>query len=444
MLSDTIFAPATAPGKSGVAIIRISGPEAFPAASAMSTLTRPVPRQAHRVRFLDPESGSVIDDGLVLGFPGPASFTGEDVVELHCHGGPAILEALLAALATRPGLRPAEPGEFTRRAFLAGKIDLSQAEGIADLIEAESPAQLAQARRQADGELGRIHEAWRAECLDLLAGLTADIDFADEAIDPGLALHARDQCLILAARLGEELLDAGVALRVKEGYRIAVLGPPNTGKSSFINTLAKRPAVIVSEIPGTTRDVIEIRMRLGRHEVIFADSAGLRETEDEIEAEGVRRARQLACEADLRLWAVPATEPIDSLPEGFRTGDICLRTKSDLVAIPAITERHAISDEFRVSAKTGAGMAEFRMALIARVDAALGNRTHPALTNARQVTAVREASAALLRAADQLPEHVELAAEDLRGAANALGRIAGRMDVEEILGAVFSRFCIGK
>lgn len=449
MHSATIFAPATAPGKAGIAIVRISGPAAFSAATALSDCKGITPRMARRVRFRDPLSGLVIDDGLLIGFKGPASFTGEDVVELHCHGGPAILEALLAALATLPGLRAAEPGEFTLRAFLAGKLDLAQAEAIADLIEAESPAQLAQARRQADGELSRIYDAWRADCLELLASLAADIDFADEPIDQGLALHARVKCLELAARLAGELQDAGAALRVKEGYRIAVLGPPNVGKSSLVNALAGRSASIVSEIPGTTRDIIETRLRLGRHDVIVADSAGLRESRDEIEAEGVRRARQLALDADLRLWALPATGFGATRPPGFQEGDFRLWTKADLVAIQYdSTSPLVLADgndrHFHVSTKSGDGLSELTNALTHHVEAALGGRAHPALTNARQIAAVREAREALIRAAGQLPGRTELAAVDLQEAANALGRIAGRVDVEDILGAVFARFCIGK
>ncbi|MCA6297399.1 MAG: tRNA uridine-5-carboxymethylaminomethyl(34) synthesis GTPase MnmE, partial [Phenylobacterium sp.] len=297
-MNDTIFAPATAPGRAAVAVVRLSGPRAGEALSALAG-RRPAPRRA-AVRKLKDAVGRVLDEALVLWMPGPASYTGEDSAELHLHGGPAVVAGVLEALAGL-GLRLAEPGEFTRRAFENGRLDLAQAEGVADLIEAETEAQRRQALDQLDGALGRAREAWRSDLVEALALFEAAVDFPDEDLPEDVAARARPAIERLLTALKSALEGVERAERVRDGYAIALIGAPNAGKSTLLNALSRREAAIVTATPGTTRDVIEVTLQLAGYKVILADTAGLRDTLDEVEAEGVRRARRRAEAADLRL-----------------------------------------------------------------------------------------------------------------------------------------------
>src|SRR5512144_1636704 len=298
--SDTIFAPATGGGPAGIAIIRISGALAGPALIGITGRNAWVPRRATNVR-LRASNGETIDRGLGLWFPVPASFTGENVAELHVHGGRAVVAAALAALGAMHGLRPAEPGEFLRRAFANGKLDLTQVEALADLIAAETAAQRRQALRQLDGELGQLYERWRDRLVGAMARLEATIDFADEDLPDGLDGETRSEVAAVHAEVLAHLADGRRGERIRDGICIALIGPPNAGKSSLLNALARREAAIVDAAPGTARDVIEVPMDLGGFRVVLSDTAGLREAEGRVEREGVRRTRAQAAAADLRL-----------------------------------------------------------------------------------------------------------------------------------------------
>lgn len=377
----------------------------------------------------------MIDDALVLWFPAPKSFTGEDVAELHLHGGPAVIDAALAACLALPGVRLARPGEFTRRAFEHAKLDLTEAEGLGDLIDAETEGQRLQALRQMEGALGRLYEGWRTQLIDAMALLEAAIDFPDEDLPADLAARVGPRISALEAEFRAHLVDGWRGERVRDGFRIAILGPPNAGKSSLLNALARREAAIVSDIPGTTRDVVEVRLVLGGFPVWLADTAGLREASDVIEAEGVRRALERAEAADLRLGLVEAdAEPDAALLAALKPGDILIRSKADLGAGEGVA----------ISAKTGAGIAALEVLLTERVAKALSAQETPALTRTRHRALVEEAAAALIAAQAALALGPELGAEDLRRAADALGRLTGRIDVEHLLDQVFSSFCIGK
>jgi len=438
-LSGTIFALATPPGKGGVAVLRLSGSDASAALQALAGASLPEPRHAALRRLRDPRSGEAIDQALVLWFPGPASFTGEDVVELHVHGGRAVAAALSEALSRLPGCRPAEPGEFSRRAFENGKLDLTEAEAIADLVAAETAAQRRQALRQLEGALGQLYESWRGRLLRALAHLEAEIDFSDEELPEGMAAAVMPVLRELEHAIAAHLDDAGRGERLREGAQIAIVGPPNAGKSSLLNLLAQRDVAIVSAQAGTTRDVIEVHLDLGGWPVTLADTAGLRETTDEIEREGVRRAEQRARGADLRLVVLDAAaaETPAMLRELIAPGDIVVLNKVDLA--PAATIPAAA---LALSVRTGTGVAELLALLQQRVAALLDGGGMP-LTRQRHRLALEECLAALQRAQAQksLPE---LLAEDVRLAARALGCITGRVDVEDMLDIVFREFCIGK
>lgn len=436
MKPDTIIALASGAGRAGVALIRISGPHARDVLKSLIPMRFPRPREATRATLRDPRSDDVLDDALVLWFPSPASFTGEDIAELHVHGGPAVVAAVIDTCVAIDGVRAAEPGEFTRRAFENGKLDLAQAEGLADLIDAETEGQRAQALRQMQGALSALYEDWRARLIEAAALIEAEIDFPDEDLPGALAQRAGPILTGLGADMGFHLADAHRGERVRDGYRIAIIGPPNAGKSSLLNALARREAAIVSEIPGTTRDVVEVRLVLGGFPVWIADTAGLREAADAIEAEGVRRALARAEEADLRIGVVEAGADVSS--EVRRTlgpSDLLLRSKADLAPV---------TGAWALSVRTGVGLAELEAELARRVSEALGLQEAPALTRARHRRLVEQAQAALGAAAQRLGDAPELAAEDVRSAAQAIGRLTGRIDVEDLLDEIFSSFCIGK
>lgn len=444
--TDTIVATATAPGRAGVAVTRVSGARAQHVITALCGRI-PEPRKATRFLFRDPETGDVLDDGLVLWFPGPASFTGEDSAEFQGHGGKAVTEALLQAIRCLDGVRIAEPGEFSRRAFLNGKMDLTRAEGLADLIHAETEAQRRQALQQMGGALGRLYESWREELIRRLAWLEAYIDFPDEEIPTDLDRSARDGLAGLARTIDAYLSDNRRGERIRDGIHIAVIGRPNAGKSSLVNSLAQREAAIVSDQAGTTRDVIEVHLDLGGFPVTIADTAGLRASSEDIEAEGIRRARARAESADLKvavfdasLWPELDIETLSLVD----ANTLVVLNKKDLAAtlpkdLPIIAGCQALA----LSARNGEGLADLVSALSALVTDRLDSRgAPPALTRQRHRDALENCRDSLLRGVQEpLPE---LMAEDVRLAARALGRITGRVEVDDLLDVIFSDFCIGK
>lgn len=448
-MADSIFALASAPGRAAIAVWRLSGPDVAAALRALTGREPPAPRRASVRTLLDPATGAALDQALVLWLSGPDSFTGEDSAELHTHGGRAVAEAMTAALSSLPGFRMADPGEFSRRAVLNGKFDLTTAEAIADLAAAETEAQRLQALAQASGNLKTLYDGWRAELIRLRAHLEADIEFPDEDIgDPvaGLAGQIEDLRQALAAHLA----DARRGERLRDGLAIAIVGAPNAGKSSLLNALARRDVAIVSPEAGTTRDLIEVHLDLGGYPAILVDTAGLREAGGAIETEGIARARARAASADLVLAlfaadAVPDAETLALVDE--RT--IVVASKADLCLAPPphpnplpVGARGSGDRAIPISAKTNTGIDTLLAEIGARVADLLADRGTPPPTRARH----REALARCLAALDAartapLPE---LSAEELRRAADALGRITGRIDIEEMLDAVFRDFCIGK
>ncbi|CAN5906934.1 tRNA uridine-5-carboxymethylaminomethyl(34) synthesis GTPase MnmE [soil metagenome] len=444
-MTDTIYAAATAAGRAAVAVVRVSGPRAR---AAVRSVAGKVPRaRVAGLRTLQSESGP-IDQALVLWFPGPASYTGEDSAEFHVHGGPAVISALLEALAAQ-GLRLAEPGEFTRRAFENGKLDLAQAEGVADLIEAETEAQRRQALAQVEGALGLAHQRWRSDLIEASANFEAAVDFPDEEVPAEVADRARPHLQRLIGELHLALADVDRGERIREGFRIALVGAPNAGKSTLLNGLAGREAAIVTATPGTTRDVIEVPMRLAGYKVLLADTAGLRDTHDEIEAEGVRRARAWAASADLRIWLVDgSSSAIDPPPEELTAGDLCVINKSDLPPGDdtgrALLEARALELEMhRISAREASHVGVILAALTDQVVQRLSGDELPTATRLRHKDLLAEALARLEHAL-AVESSPELAAEDVRLAGRALDRITGRIDPEDVLDRVFATFCIGK
>lgn len=426
---DTIYALATARGRSGLAVVRISGPAAHAAGLALCG-SLPPPRVAGLRRLT--WGGELLDEALVLVFAGGASFTGEPVVELHCHGGPAVVGAVLRALADQPGLRLAEPGEFTRRALENGVLDLAQVEGLADLIDAETEAQRRQAVRVLSGAVGQKVEGWRRDLIRAGALLEATIDFADEDVPVDVAPEVLRLIDGLMDDLGREAAGVTAAERIRDGFEVAIVGAPNAGKSTLLNQLAGREAAITSEIAGTTRDVIEVRMEIAGLPVTFLDTAGLRETEDRLERAGIERAMARAEAADLRLFLSDGSDlPLEP------TGD-------DIVVMGKADTRSGLSG-LAVSGKTGQGVPE----LMARIGEILARRVGSAgaLVRERHRLAVTTAIAALAESRAEVvrpDSRVELAAEHLRQAVRALDALVGRVDVEDFLGEIFASFCIGK
>jgi tRNA modification GTPase len=445
-MSDTIFAPATAAGRAAVAVVRLSGPETRGALIALSgRLPRARTASLRRLRNVD---GGVIDEGLVLWFPAPGSYTGEDSAELHLHGGPAVMTAAIEAL-THLGLRLAEPGEFTRRAFEHGKLDLAQAEGVADLIDAETTAQRRQALEQLGGRLSQVQARWSDALIQALAMFEAAVDFPDEELPENVAERARPVLASLIAEISAAAADAERGERVRSGFRIALIGAPNAGKSTLLNVLAEREAAIVTAQPGTTRDIIEVPVLLGGYKVLLADTAGLRETGDEIEAEGVRRAQAWAADADLRLWVVDgASQDGAEAPAVLQAGDLCLIAKRDLSpgAAGAKAARQAMALDLAVmeiTTRSPNDTAWLRDALTEAVVSRLAGAEPPTATRLRHRSLLQTA-ATRLEAALAQDEALELAAEDVRLAARALDQITGRIDPDAVLGRIFATFCIGK
>lgn len=446
MRSGTIYALASASGPAGLAVVRLSGPEAGEACRSLTGAPLPCPRRLVRMRFTDPVTGETLDDGLAAWFAGPFSFTGEDVVELHLHGGRAVVAGVLAALGRIGGLRLAEPGEFTRRAFENGKMDLTAAEGLADLVAAETAAQRRQALRQMQGALGALYEGWRKDLLGGLAHVEAAIDFADEDLPEGLIDGVRRRAMTVRDAMAVHLADGRRGERLRDGVHVAIIGPPNAGKSSLLNLLARRDAAIVAETAGTTRDVIEVHLDLGGLPVVVADTAGLREGGDAVECEGIRRAEARAAEADIRLAVFDATRWPETDGRTAALVDdatVVVVNKSDLeVPSPPLVVRGV--EGLAVSVRTGAGVEELMARLTAMVRACFPAAGAPAMTRARHREALEDCVAALARFIAGSAATPELAAEDLRLATRALGRITGRVDVEDMLDVIFRDFCIGK
>ena len=449
----TIFALSSARPPAAIAVVRICGPQA---GRALETLIgrMPPPRRAALARVRDPADGEIIDEALALWFPGPNSETGEDMAELQIHGGQAVIAALLGALGRIEGCRMAEPGEFTRRAFLNGRLDLTEVEGLADLIAAETPAQRRQAFRQLKGLIGDQAETWRRQIIEALALVEARVDFSEEADVPedllGLALHAAQQ---LRNAIAAALADGGRGERLRDGLVVAIAGPPNAGKSTLLNRLARREAAIVSPYPGTTRDVIEVHLDLAGYPVTLLDTAGIRASDDPVEQEGIRRAAARAGAADLVLWVVDSQATERTAPTVLKNPD---KTEIWLVSnkIDLAGDKQWINSEYQsasctkhlaISAATAAGidaligaLAQFAQAYFAVTETAL-------VTRARHRHALEQTVAALGHALAQSASGAEeLIAEDLRNAATTLGRLVGRVDVEDILDVIFRDFCIGK
>lgn len=463
MTEDTIFAPSTAPGRAGVAVVRISGPAAGPALMALGGNILPPARQAVLRAIVDPADGRVIDRGLVLWFPGPGSFTGQDVGEFHLHGGRAVVAATLEALVRLPGLRPAEAGEFTRRAFDNGKLDLSAVEGLADLIDADTEAQRRQALRQMSGGLARLTGGWAARLTRVLAHFEAAIDFVEEELPAELDRGALVQAGKVAAEITAALDDNRRGERLRESLSVVILGAPNAGKSSLLNALAQRDVAIVSEAAGTTRDIVEVQLDLGGYPVTLADTAGLRALEvaaaegkaaaqAAIEREGMARARERAGLADVTLLLVDLeaalrdAAALDAVEALLDSRSILLLNKVDCCD-PAKARRLRESlrdwEPIMVSAKTGEGLDAALGRLVARTSEIFGGSEGAAgITRLRHRRALEDCRDALERA--QVAELPELKAEELRLALRALGRVTGRVDVEDLLDIVFSEFCIGK
>ncbi len=448
---ETIFALSSGRPPAAIAVIRICGPYARLALERLIGRV-PQPRRAALARIRGAANDEVIDEGLVLWFPGPHSETGEDMAELQLHGGHAVIAEVFEALGAIEGCRPAEPGEFTRRAFENGRLDLTAVEGLSDLIAAETPAQRRLAFRQLKGLIGDRAEAWRRRLIEALALVEARIDFSDEAdVSEDLvrpALHAAQQ---LRNEIAETLADGRRGERLREGLTVAIAGPPNAGKSTLLNRLAQRDVAIVSPYPGTTRDVIEVHLDLNGYPVTLLDTAGVRESNDPIEQEGIRRARERAALADLVLWVIDdsAVGGVggDSREYIGSTTSWLIRNKADLaVEKLCITSESrssgSVKPSFTISAKSGAGVDTLVAALAEYAREYFAATESTIVTRARHRRALEETVAALDRALAQQAE--ELIAEDLRSAATTLGRLTGRVDVEDILDVIFRDFCIGK
>jgi len=441
----TIFALSSGHGRAGVAVIRISGPAAREVLERMAP-PHPRPRYAALRRIRHPQTAELLDEALVLWFAGPRSETSEDMAELQVHGGRAVVQGVLEAIGTIQGCRLAEPGEFARRAFEHGKVDLTRVEGLADLIDAETAAQRRQALRQAGGALWERYQGWRQRLIEALALMEAAIDFSDEAdVARDAVEKARGEALTLQAEIGAHLDDGHRGELVREGFRVVLAGLPNVGKSSLLNALARRDVAIVSEEAGTTRDVIDVKLDLEGLPVVVSDTAGIREAEGKVEQEGIRRTLGRARAADLVLWLTDPTAPeTTSAPRLAVAPDrvLVVANKYDLLDTKVL--QPLAEGAIAVSAVTGFGMDRLvrRLAAIAR--ARVGDTEAAALTQARHRQQLERCRAALSSFLGAPAGEVELRAEDLRRAAQALGRITGAVDVEDVLGEIFGRFCIGK
>lgn len=448
-MTETIYALSSGAVPSGVAVVRVSGGQTRTVLESLCGSV-PTPRQAVLKKLTDPKTGTVLDAALVIFFEGPHSFTGEDVAELQCHGGRAVIAAILDVLGRMEGCRPAEPGEFTRRAFDSGKMDLTEVEGLSDLIAAETETQRRQALRQMGGALGKLYDEWRKKLIHMRAMIEADFDFADEEDVPGsVADQVWKEAADLALEIQAHLEKSKSGERLRSGLQVVLMGAPNAGKSSLLNAIAGRDVAIVTEEAGTTRDVIEVHLDLSGYPVTLIDTAGIRETDGLVEKEGIRRAEAKGREADLILWAVE--------PGGVEFGSDGLCMDADLTNVPVWTvytkadletlskrDSSGTTKEIQASVRDGDGMTALFSALTHFADETISISEAPLATRARHrhflSSCISDLKSAV--AADHLPG--ELRAEDLRRAADALGRITGRIDVEDLLDVIFRDFCIGK
>lgn len=428
-----------------MAVLRISGPAARETVLCLSQKPLPAPRVASLRVLRHPATAEVLDHALVLWFPAPHSFTGEDVVELHIHGGRAVTHSVAEALGALPGLRLAEPGEFTRRAFENGRMDLTEAEAIADLVHAETEAQRRQALRQMEGALGKLYDGWRARLAKILAYMEASIDFADEDLPADLAERHNNELQDLQTEIAVHLNDNRRGERLREGFSVAIVGPPNAGKSSLLNALARREAAIVSATAGTTRDVIEVHLDLGGYPVVLADTAGLRESADAIEEEGVRRALARAEQADVKLIVFDGAvwpEADEAAKDLIDHNSIVVVNKADLVKATWYIVQ-GVGEALFVSAQTGEGLPRLLEALTREIASRFGGaNAAPSLTRARHRQALEECRNHLDRAVQAAQS--DMRAEDVRLAMRALGSITGHVGVEDLLDIIFRDFCIGK
>lgn len=436
-MKHTIFALASAQGRAGVSIIRISGPHAFAALSRLCPKTFE-PRVATYSSLKHDDE--LIDHAVVVAFPAPRSFTGEDCVELHVHGSRAIMDRLYDILSGF-GLRLAEPGEFSRRAVENGKLDLTQAEAIADLVDAESEAQRRQALTQLDGGLKRQYEAWHRDLVDILARIEVYIDFPDEDLPQELIEGIMQRIGFVVESLDKAIRQSQHGRQIREGYRIVIMGEPNAGKSSLFNALLQAETAIVTPIAGTTRDVLEAQLRIGPYSVLLFDTAGLRETDEIVEREGIRRARQKAEEADLRIWVIDSSVGLSDAQTDIRADDLVVFNKADLASTASVS-RETFS--YPLSLKTGNGLESFIAAVETRVTEALASQTFPAATRQRHLERLEAARDHLLEALRMRLDTPELTGEHVRAAINSFEALFGRYDVEGVLDVVFSTFCIGK
>lgn len=442
--SNTIFALATPLAKSGLAVIRVSGPQAPYAVAALTGLKDWQPNLARYTALRRPD-GHVIDRGLVICFKAPKSFTGEDIAELQVHGSLAVIRELLDRLGDMEGLRPAEPGEFTRRAVLNGKMDLLEAEGLADLIDAETPAQKRQALSQMQGTVSHYYNQLRKQMIESLALLEAYIDFPDEEIPASVLQQVENNVATLKAMVKKTLADNRSGERLREGIRIVILGAPNVGKSSLLNALSRRDAAIVSTQAGTTRDIIEVHLNIAGFPVILTDTAGLRETADEIEEEGVRRALRHAEEADIKLVLFDAgqlTAPDTATSEQVNDKSIIIANKCDLA--PKLKNNNILLNNniLYISAKTGEGIDNLLKNIENIISSHFSSTSAPLITRHRHRLLLEDALQYLEQFSSDKP--LELACEELRSSAGAVGRITGKIAVDELLDVIFREFCIGK
>lgn len=437
-LPHTIFAVSTAPGRAAIAVIRVSGPAASDVLHQLANRV-PKPRKAELATLRDPGNRDILDQALILFFQSPASETGEDIAELQVHGGRAVVEAVLGAIARVPGCRPAEPGEFAHRAFINGKMDLTAAEGLADLIDAETEAQRKQAINLATGRNAELYTGWRSRLIECQALIESAIDFSDEGdVSEHAASMATERAQGLQAELAQHLAGAERGEIIRDGFRVVIAGPPNAGKSTLLNALAGRDAAIVSDEAGTTRDAIEVHLNLSGLAIIVTDTAGIRDTEAKVEAEGIRRALQRADAADLVIWLSEADQPA-VVPADLQSADLLkVLNKVDL-SVPATRSVNCL-----ISAATGQGLDELTGIIVERAERRFGTEVDLVPTSARQAFHLNRALDFLQNYLSDEHKPIELRAEDLRLAADSLGRLTGKVDAEDVLDQIFSRFCIGK
>ncbi len=439
---STIFAQLVPTAKSAISAIRVSGDESLKVLKLITRKNNILARKAILTDFFDPKTNEIIDRGLVLWFPAPHSFTGEDVIEFHLHGSPAVVYTMLNILSDIEGLRFAQPGEFSKLAFLNGKMDLTEAEGLADLIDAETELQAKQALRQMQGGLKNLYESWRSQLIEIMAQVEAYVDFPDEDIPQNIVEMIENNIFALRNTISAHLQDNNKGEILKRGIRVSIIGSPNVGKSTLINFLAKRNAAIVSDIPGTTRDIIEINLNILGYPFVIADTAGIRETEDKIEIEGVNKALACAKESDLILLVLDATELIISheIEPFINNKTIIIVNKGDLtsVGLEDIKKYNPII----ISAKTGNGVDELLQKLVNFAKESLNIGNDPVITRTRYRLLLQEALNSLN--SFDLAQPIEICAENLRIASVALGKITGKIGVEDVLDRLFANFCIGK